>query len=80
MDGEVAEESTYVWTHKARSAVFISGMRHFRDALGRDGIDVDYTQLDTLPTVGEPRGLGEALRASLTRATAEGRPPEVCVP
>ena len=32
---EVAEESTHVWTHKARIAVFLTAMRHFRDALGR---------------------------------------------
>ncbi|NDC64680.1 MAG: cryptochrome/photolyase family protein, partial [Planctomycetia bacterium] len=30
---EVAEESTHVWTHKARIAVFLAGMRHFRDRL-----------------------------------------------
>ena len=32
---EVAEESTHVWTHKARIVLFLSGMRHFRDSLKR---------------------------------------------
>lgn len=43
---EVAEESTHVWSHKARIALFLSGMRHFRDALRAEGIDVCYRQLD----------------------------------
>jgi deoxyribodipyrimidine photolyase-related protein len=73
---EVAEESTHVLAHKARIAVFLSAMRHFRDALGREGIVVDYTQLAAGPTVGEPPDLAGALRASLARAGVEGRPPE----
>ena len=42
---EVAEESTHVWTHKARIAVFLGAMRHFRDALAREGIEVEYHAL-----------------------------------
>ena len=76
---EVAEESTRVWTHKARIAVFLAAMRHFRDALDREGIEVEYTQLKTRPTAGEPRDLAGALRASLARAAVEGRPPEQLV-
>ena len=30
---EVAEESTHVWSHQARIVLFLSAMRHFRDAL-----------------------------------------------
>ena len=30
---EVAEETTYVWCHKLRIAMFLSAMRHFRDEL-----------------------------------------------
>ena len=47
---EVVGESTHVWTHKARIAVFLSGMRHFRDRLRGDGVDVDYTAMGTQAT------------------------------
>jgi deoxyribodipyrimidine photolyase-related protein len=43
---EVAEESTHVWSHKARIAVFLSAMRHFRNALRQRSITVHYRQLD----------------------------------
>lgn len=39
---EVAEESTHVWTHKARIVIFLSAMRHFRDSLLRRKIGVLY--------------------------------------
>ena len=43
---EVADEATHVWSHKARIAVFLSAMRHFRDWLAGAGYQVRYTQLD----------------------------------
>jgi deoxyribodipyrimidine photolyase-related protein len=43
---EVSEESTHVWTHKARIVMFLAGMRHFRDALIQRKISVNYRQLD----------------------------------
>ena len=43
---EIPEESTYVWSHKARITLFLSAMRHFRDALRRKGMTVHYSQLD----------------------------------
>ena len=43
---EVDDESKHVWSHKQRIAIFLSGMRHFRDALLGEGIRVEYTQLD----------------------------------
>ena len=43
---EVHEESTHVWTHRARIALFLSAMRHYRDALIRKGIPVHYRELD----------------------------------
>ncbi len=43
---EVAEESTHVWSHKARIAVFLSAMRQFRDALRQRSVTVHYRELD----------------------------------
>ncbi len=62
---EVAEESTHVWTHKARIAVFLAAMRHFRKRLESEGISVDYRTLATSPLADEPVSLAEALTASL---------------
>ena len=76
---EVAEESTHVWTHKARIAVFLAGMRHFRDAAAADGLDVDYTPLAAAPRPGEPATLAAALAASIGRDRAAGRGPEKLV-
>jgi deoxyribodipyrimidine photolyase-related protein len=39
---EVREEATHVWSHKARIALFLSAMRHFRDYLRACGIPVRY--------------------------------------
>jgi len=73
---EVAEESTHVWTHKARIAVFLSAMRHFREALAAEGIVVDYTALAAQPRAGEPASLAAALAASLAAARKAKRAPE----
>ena len=62
---EVAEESTHVWSHKARIAVFLSGMRHFRDALEKERIAVDYRALADTRGPDEPESLAAALAASL---------------
>lgn len=43
---EVAGESTHVWTHKARIAIFLAAMRHFRDVLQARGWKVHYRQID----------------------------------
>ena len=62
---EVAEESTHVWTHKARIAVFLSAMRHFRDTLLAEGIRVDYRELTPTRTPAEPATLAAALATTL---------------
>ncbi len=61
---EVAEESTHVWTHKARIALFLSAMRHFRDDLLRRGFRVDYRFLDDPANRGS---LGAELQAAIDR-------------
>lgn len=43
---EVAEESTHVWTHKARIVMFLTAMRHFHDALEKRGVTVHYRELN----------------------------------
>ena len=73
---EVAEESTHVWSHKARIAVFLAAMRHFRAALEREKIAVDYTELAAKPRQGEPATLAAALAASLAYIKKEKATPE----
>jgi deoxyribodipyrimidine photolyase-related protein len=60
---EVAEESTHVWTHQMRIALFLAAMRHFRDDLRKRGFNVYYQALDDTPSAGS---LGEALRAAIS--------------
>lgn len=43
---EAQEESTHVWSHKARTALFLSAMRHFAAGLGKRGWRVAYRSLD----------------------------------
>ena len=42
---EVVEESTHVWSAKQRIAVFLAGMRHFRDDMRASGRTVLYREL-----------------------------------
>ncbi|MGL5096608.1 MAG: cryptochrome/photolyase family protein, partial [Planctomycetia bacterium] len=60
---EAADESTVVWSHKVRIAMFLSAMRHFRDDLTARGRPVDYHALDdpaTKPSFGAQ--LAESVR------------------
>lgn len=42
---EVSEESTHVWSHKARTALFLSAMRHLADELTQKGYPLSYLRL-----------------------------------
>ncbi len=56
---EAPGEATAVWSHRARIALFISAMRHFRDALRTAGFGVDYVSLDDS---GEPTLSGRLMQ------------------
>lgn len=43
---EVSAEAEHVWSHKARIAIFLAAMRHFRNRLRKRDITVHYRQLD----------------------------------
>ncbi len=60
---EAQEESTHVWSHKARTVLFLSAMRHFAEALLSRGLRVAYRALgaENDPT------LGAGLLAALTQ-------------
>ncbi len=44
---ESREESTHVWSHKIRTTLFLSAMRHFAGSLTQKGWTVAYRSLDT---------------------------------
>lgn len=66
---EVAHEAEQVWSTKARIAVFLAAMRHFRDALRERGWRVEYRALD--------RHAHPTLEAALAADLATLRPERV---
>jgi len=58
---EVAAESEVGASSKARTAFFLSAMRHFRDALRAKAWPVSYRALDAQPSPDEPASLEAAL-------------------
>ncbi len=65
---EVREEATHVWSHKARIALFLSAMRHFREELTEQGIACVYRETEGSD---ERLTLAEALAADLARLRPE---------
>ncbi len=60
---EAPGEATHVWSHKARIALFLSAMRHFRDELRERGLTVHYIALDDSACADLPGRLREQLQA-----------------
>lgn len=74
---EVAGEATHVPSHKARIALFLAAMRHFRDGLRADGVPVRYTALDDADNTGSLCGeLGQAVRDMRPERLVVARPGE----
>ncbi len=65
---EVAAESEYVWSHKARITIFLAAMRHFRDALRDRGFTVDYHALEDNPANAT---IASLLKRSMTKLKPE---------
>jgi deoxyribodipyrimidine photolyase-related protein len=59
---EVAHEAEHVWSTKARIAIFLAAMRHFRNTLRERGFPVDYAQLDGHAHATLDAALGDALQ------------------
>ena len=58
---ESAGEATWVWSHKARIALFLSAMRHFAAALRKSGARVHYQSMEDNPA----SALGDALKEAI---------------
>lgn len=57
---EASGEATAVWSHRARIAVFLSAMRHFRDALQDACLPLTYLALDNPSFAAAGAGRAEA--------------------
>jgi deoxyribodipyrimidine photolyase-related protein len=73
---EARAEATQVPSHKARTALFLSGMRHFRDRLLAEGIPVRYRALDRESDPSLGAGLGAELKALRPRRVILTQPGE----
>jgi len=58
---EAVEESTHVWSHKARTTLFLSAMRHFAEQLRQRQFQVHYRSMDKENDL----TLGEGLQAAI---------------
>jgi len=67
---EVADESTHVWTHKARIVMFLAAMRHLRERLEKEGRRVEYRRLPVEKDDG-PDSLSSHLEEAIKRLGPE---------
>lgn len=68
---EAFEESTHVWSHKTRTALFLSAMRHFAKEIEARGWPIDYRSLD--------READASLASGVTAAVAARKAKKVVV-
>ena len=61
---EVSSESTHVWSHKARTALFLAAMRHFRGELSAANWSIHYRSLNDPKNT---HSLDSELRATLAK-------------
>ena len=71
---EVDEESTHVWSSKQRIAIFLSGMRHFAQALGEAGRPLHYRRLERVASTGLERQLQSDLKTLKPRPVVMTEP------
>ena len=64
---ETAEETTHVWCHQLRIALFLSGMRHFREHLRQQQWTVHYHELTATPSADRGHAFTDILQADLAR-------------
>lgn len=64
---EVDEETTHVWCHQLRIALFLSAMRHFRDELREKGRTVKYHELQKQPSKDRGQSFAEILHKDIKR-------------
>ena len=64
---EALEESTHVWSHKVRTTLFLSSMRHFAEHLRQQQWHVHYRALDTH----HDKTLGNGLLAAVKKYQPE---------
>jgi deoxyribodipyrimidine photolyase-related protein len=69
-------ESTHVWSHKARTALFLAAMRHFAHALRQRGYPLDYTTIDAPGPDGLLDLLDQAIAIARPRRVLVVRPGE----
>lgn len=67
---EVRGESTHVWSHKARIAIFLTSMRHFAAALKKKQFRIEYRELDASDNE-------LSLRQELARAIRTHKPAKI---
>jgi deoxyribodipyrimidine photolyase-related protein len=76
---EAFDESRHVWSHKIRTTLFLSSMRHFAQDLRARGLRVDYRALDTHGDASLSDGLAAAVQAYQPQAVIGVEPGDMRV-